>query len=213
MIKAVIFDLDGTLLNSIEDLANSVNAMMLHFGREPYSIETIQSYVGNGVYKLVERAFGANDPLIKEAFAFFYDDYAKHTCVKSFLYEGIESLLLELNQRNIPMAILTNKAQDLTDKIVKHYLKEIDFVAVIGDRFDNLKKPNPHYPLNLAHKMQLNPHEILFVGDSEVDIQTAQNAGFVPLGVSWGFRDKNMLLKQGADHIVDDAKSILDYFV
>lgn len=209
MIKGVIFDLDGTILNSLEDLGQSVNRTLKKHNLETYPMKRYNEFVGNGVHKLVERAFGKDYPKLEEAFETFYTDYSENCTVNSYLYDGIFDVLKKLNELKIPVAISTNKAQDLTDKIVEHFLSDVDFVDVIGDRFDGLKKPNPHYPLAIMDKMNLKPEEILFVGDSNVDMITANTAGFKAIGVLWGFRSKEELLKHGADQVIDDACDIL----
>lgn len=210
--KAIIFDLDGTLLNSLHDLANSVNKVLIEHNKAPHPLEKYNQFVGNGVHKLVERAFGSDYEKLEEAFDSFLVDYTENCINDSVLYEGVLDLLKWANNQNIPIAISTNKAQNLTDKIVEHYFKDIDFVEVIGDRYDGLKKPNPHYPLQIANKMKLKPEEILFVGDSDVDMITANSAGFVALGVSWGFRSEKELLEHGASKIIVNTQQIRDYF-
>ncbi len=209
MTKAVIFDLDGTLVNSLEDLGNAVNRTLEKHNKKKHPMDLYNSFVGNGVHKLVERAFGHDYEALDTVFDIFYEDYSLNCMVDSYVYEGMLELLHELNDKNIPIAISTNKAQDLTDKIVEHFFYNIDFVDVIGDRYDNLKKPNPHYPLVIADKMNLKPHEILFVGDSDVDMITANKAGFKAAGVSWGFRSQKELLENGADMIISQASEIL----
>ncbi len=209
MIKGVIFDLDGTILNSLEDLGQSVNRTLIKHNLKEYPMDAYNQFVGNGVYKLVERAFGKDYPKLDEAFKTFYEDYSKNCTVNSYLYDGVYDVLKKLNELNVPVAINTNKAQDLTDKIVKHFLGDVEFVDVIGDRFDDLKKPNPHYPLQIMEKMNLKPEEVLFVGDSNVDMMTAKTAGFKAFGVLWGFRSKEELLESGADQVIDDVHEIL----
>lgn len=210
--KAIIFDLDGTLLNSLQDLANSVNKVLVQHNQAPHPLEKYNQFVGNGVQKLVERAFGSDYDKLDEAFDSFLEDYTENCINDSKPYEGILNLLQWANTKDIPIAISTNKAQDLTDKIVAHYFKDIDFVDVIGDRYDGLKKPNPYYPLQIAEKMQTKAEDILFVGDSDVDMMTANSAGFVALGVSWGFRSEKELLAHGASKIITNAHQIRNYF-
>ena len=210
MYKGVIFDLDGTLLNSIDDLGNSVNRVLLNHGLEPHTMDKYQYFVGNGIRKLVERAFPDNYEQLDIAFEEFVDDYKDNCTVDSVLYPGIDDLLLKLEALGIKMAICTNKAQPLTDKIVKKLFLGYNFVEVIGDRFDNLNKPNPHYVFEILEKMNLNNDEVLFVGDSDVDMKTAINAGLDGCGVSWGFRTIKELKHSGAKYIVDEALEILN---
>ncbi|NLW14708.1 MAG: HAD-IA family hydrolase [Erysipelothrix sp.] len=209
MIKGIIFDLDGTLLNSLNDLGNSVNKVLRAHGFEEHDMSSYKNFVGNGVYKLVERSFEKDYDNLEEAYQSFLMDYKDACTQDSHLYDGIYDLLKRLNALEIPIAIHTNKAQELTDKIVKHYMSDIDFVDVIGDRFDGLNKPNPFYTTHIANQMNLKPESILFVGDSDVDIINAKNGGFIPAGVSWGFRHEDELLENGAKHIINNAEEIL----
>ncbi len=209
MIEGFIFDLDGTLLNSLQDLGNAVNRTLIKQGLKPHDLDKYRFFVGNGVHKLVERAFGSDYLHLDQAFEIFYEDYTQNCTKDSFLYDGVKDFLKELNRCKIPIAICTNKAQDLTDKIIEHYFFDVDFVDVIGDRFDGLKKPNPHYPLEIAEKMGLKPESIIFMGDSDVDMLTAKASGFKAVGVSWGFRPQEELLDKGADLIVTDIKDLV----
>lgn len=210
MYKGVIFDLDGTLLNSIDDLGNSVNRVLLNHGLEPHTMDKYQYFVGNGIRKLVERAFPDNYIHLDSAFEEFVIDYRDNCTVDSVLYPGIDDLLLKLDALGIKMAICTNKAQSLTDKIVEKMFLGYNFVEVIGDRFDDLNKPNPYYVYKILDKMDLKKSEVLFVGDSDVDMKTSINAGLDGCGVSWGFRTVDELKHSGAKYIVDEALEILN---
>lgn len=210
--KGIIFDLDGTLLNSLEDLAMSCNRTLVSFGYTPHALEAYKKFVGNGIKKLVERAFPVGFEHLDKALDFFIDDYAKHCTDASVLYDGVKELLSKLEQANVVMGICTNKQQALTDKIVRHYLNDVPFVSVLGDRFDDKHKPNPQGPLHIASAMNLDPSAILFVGDSDVDMITASRAGMKAVGVSWGFRDQVELVESGADVIVHEPLEILNLF-
>ena len=212
MYKAVIFDLDGTLMNTIADMGNSMNRSLEKRGLPTHTLVTYQTFVGNGIPKLAERSmpegYGDFEGLLQD----FLDDYAHHYADDSEPYDTVVATLTTLNERNVPIAIATNKKQEYTDGIVEAYLGDIDFVAVIGDQFDGKHKPNPHYPLSIAQTMGVDPSEILFVGDSDVDMKTAANAGMTPIGVAWGFRAVEELKIHGASQILASMDEILAFF-
>lgn len=206
---AFIFDLDGTLLDSIDDLGNNLNTVLARHGLQTYNRAQYKKFVGNGMKKLVERALPADyegfDVILDE----YLDEYSRHYTVASAPYEKVCETLLELNRRQIPIAICTNKKQEYTDGIVRHYYDDIKFVATIGDKFDGKHKPNPFYPLQIASMMAQDPKTIYFVGDSDVDMKTAKNAGMIPVGVSWGFRSVEELKANGAEYIIDSIEEVL----
>lgn len=208
--RGIIFDLDGTLLNSLEDLAMSCNRTLEHFGYPVHPLDVYRKFVGNGIKKLVERAFPVGYTRLDEALEFFMKDYAEHCTDASVLYEGIKELLHKLEQENVSIGICTNKKQELTDKIIEHFLGDVSLVSVLGDRFDGFHKPHPQGPLKIAYEMGIDASAILFVGDSDVDMITASHAGMKAVGVSWGFRDQEELIASGADVIVHEPFEILD---
>lgn len=208
--RGIIFDLDGTLLNSLEDLAMSCNRTLEHFGYPVHPLDAYRKFVGNGIKKLVERAFPVGYTRLDEALEFFMKDYAEHCTDASVLYEGIKELLHKLEQENVLIGICTNKKQELTDKIIEHFLGDVSLVSVLGDRFDGFHKPHPQGPLKIADEMGIDASAILFVGDSDVDMITASHAGMKAVGVSWGFRDQEELIASGADVIVHEPFEILD---
>lgn len=207
--NGVIFDLDGTLLDTLADLGNSVNAVLKARGFDEHPMDAYRTFVGNGVLKLVERAFPIGYEDVDGAFEEFLVVYRNNLTSMSKPYDGILELLDSLVSRGVKVAIATNKAQDLTDLIVPVFFGHIEFVDVIGDRFDGLRKPDPHYPLVIKEKM--NVENIYFVGDSDVDIMTALNADMIPVGVSWGFRSVSELNEAGASFILKKAEDLLDY--
>lgn len=209
MFKGVIFDLDGTLIDSRNDLGNSVNRVLVNRGLNPHPMSAYNQFVGNGIPKLVERAFPVGYAELNDALSEFMGDYAKHCTDEVMFYPDILEMLKTLNSQNIPIAILTNKEQSLTNKIIESAFKEIDFIDVIGDRLDGLNKPNPHYVHALLEKMNLKPEDTLYVGDSDVDVHTGHNAGLKVCGVAWGFRGKVELMNNNADYIAETATDIL----
>lgn len=203
-----IFDLDGTLLNSIEDLKNSLNSVLKRYQLPEHSSSSYKDFVGNGMKVLVERAVPKGYPEIEKIIKEFLLEYEKRYYEESRPYDGIMPMLKTLNEKNIPISICTNKKQEYTDEIVKRFFSEIEFIKVIGDKFDGLNKPDPFYPLMIAEEMNLKSSDLYFVGDSDVDMQTSINAKMKGIGVSWGFRSVTELKNAGATLIIDAPEDI-----
>lgn len=201
---AAIFDLDGTLLNSLEDLANSLNIVLERKGLPKHSLDAYRHFVGNGMAKLVQRALGEEySSYYDEVYDEFLNEYEKRFDEKSRPYEGVLESLETLKERDVKMAICTNKKQSYTDQIIRKFFSGTDFIEVVGDRDDGHRKPSPYYPLKIAEAMNCPVEKIYFVGDSDVDMQTAKNAGMIAVGVSWGFRGRKELEAAGADIVID----------
>jgi len=203
-----IFDLDGTLLNSIEDLKNSLNSVLKRYQLPEHSSSSYKDFVGNGMKILVERAVPKGYPEIEKIIKEFLLEYEKRYYEESRPYDGIMPMLKTLNEKNIPISICTNKKQEYTDEIVKRFFSEIEFIKVVGDKFDGLNKPDPFYPLMIAEEMNLKSSDLYFVGDSDVDMQTSINAKMKGIGVSWGFRSVTELKNAGATLIIDAPEDI-----
>lgn len=203
-----IFDLDGTLLNSLEDLKNSLNTVLKRYQLPEHSSSSYKDFVGNGMKVLVERAVPQGYPEIERIIKEFLLEYEKRYYEESRPYDGIMPMLKTLNEKNIPISICTNKKQEYTDEIVKRFFSEIEFVKVVGDKFDGLNKPDPFYPLMIAEEMNLKSSDLYFVGDSDVDMQTSINAKMKGIGVSWGFRSVAELKNAGATLIIDAPEDI-----
>ena len=210
--KAVIFDLDGTLLNTLEDLQDSVNYGLEKHGMPRRSLEEIRHFVGNGVGKLIERAVPEGTTKDEEAsvFAAFKEYYAKHCNDKTDLYPGIRELLAELKKRGYRLAIVSNKLQSGVDALSELYFKDFTETAV-GGREDMPKKPEPDMVYEALRQLGVAKEEAVFVGDSEVDIATAKNAGMECITVTWGFRTRAEQEAAGAEIFADDPMEILSY--
>ena len=205
--RAAIFDMDGTLLDTLEDLADSVNEMLEHYSLPRRSIDEVRMFVGNGARKLMERALETTDEkFVSEALAYYDGCYSRHLLNKTKPYAGILSLLEKLNARNIPVGICTNKQHFAAVALAEKIFAQVEIGAVIGDA----KKPNPARPLEIAEKFGVAPAEVAYFGDTSVDIQTAINAGFLPVGVTWGFRAESELIEFGAEIIVHRAEEIFE---
>ncbi len=188
-IKAVIFDLDGTLIDSIEDIADANNQMLSEFGFPEHEVKEYIKWIGNGARLLVEASLPPKErgEDITIYLNKYKERYQKNIHNKTKLFSGIDKVLDMLTEQGIPMAINTNKPQALTDVVVDFYFKKWQFKNVIGHSNAFPRKPDPKGALHFAKQVNCNPGEVLLIGDSVVDIQTAQAAGMVPLGVSWGY--------------------------
>ncbi len=205
--RAAIFDMDGTLLDTLEDLADSVNEMLEHYNLPRRTIDEVRIFVGNGARKLMERALATNDAnFVEEALDYYNGCYARHLLNKTKPYAGILNLLENLNAKKIPIGVCTNKQHFAAVALAEKIFAQIKIGAVIGDA----KKPNPARALEMAEKFGVKPAEVAYFGDTAVDIQTAINAGFLPVGVTWGFRAESELIQTGAKIIIHRAEEIFD---
>jgi phosphoglycolate phosphatase len=188
-IEGVIFDLDGTLVHTIEDIAGAANVLFARHGLPEHDIEYYLNWIGNGAVKFIERAHGK--PVGKEQLrayvAEFKEIYAGNLHDRSRVYDGIPELLDELVHRGIKISVLSNKPHLLTQEVCAYYLSAWPFDPVLGQREEVSRKPDPAAAFEIAEHMGMTPDKILFVGDSDNDILTAQAAGMIPLGVSWGY--------------------------
>ncbi len=211
MQKAVIFDLDGTLLDTLHDLADAVNVSLAFVGLPKRSVEEVRSFVGNGAKILLERSVGAdNMHLHEKALAKFQEYYVTHCEIKTQLYAGIKELLEQLKSRGIKTAIVSNKPDYAVKKLAKTYFADFIEIAIGENESAGIrKKPAPDSLLAVMKTLKTTAAETLYVGDSEVDIQTAKNAGVEYISVSWGFKDKPFLKAHGAKIIVDTPREIL----
>ena len=212
--KAVIFDLDGTLIDSLEDLADSVNLMLESYGFPTHEVEKYRYFVGNGSRKLIERTLpreqAASAEFVEEALAKYKAIYKEHLLRKTHPYQGVQELLAELKKRRIPLAVCTNKHNDAALTIVKILFAPGTFEEVLGDRPGFLKKPNPATPLEIASHLGVKPDEVAYLGDTSVDMETAVHAGFLPVGVLWGFRPEEELVKSGAKVLLKAPLELLE---
>lgn len=206
-IKGIIFDLDGTLLNTIEDIGDSMNQVLQDMDLQPLTYDEYKLKVGGGFKKLVISILGNSD---EEALKKLEDAYRENYLNKAKPYENIEKLLEILVDRDIKIAINTNKNQEYTNRLIEAKLPKIEFLDMIGVDSRGYVKPDPRGAEILVEKMGINKREILYVGDSNIDIMTGKNAGLKTVGVDWGFRGERELKEYGADYIVYDPMEILD---
>ena len=199
MIDTIIFDLDGTLLDTLEDLTDSVNYAMEQFGLQIRTIEEVRKFVGNGVAKLIERCIpqGTQNPSYGQILDCFKAHYAQHCEDKTRPYEGIMELLSELSRQGYHMAIVSNKFDGAVKKLNEKYFKEYIPVA-IGESATVKKKPAPDTVYQALSELACDVSHAVYVGDSEVDRQTAENVPMPCISVTWGFRTRKQLLEAGA---------------
>lgn len=213
-IKVIIFDLDGTLLNTLDDLADSTNLALAEFGYPPKSIAEIKQYVGNGVAKLIERAIpnGKDNIHYNTCLKIFKIIYAQNMYNKTAPYNGIINLLIELKEKNYKIAVVSNKFDLAVKELCQKYFPNLIDIAIGENEAAGInKKPAPD-TVNLALKqLKLTPNQAIYVGDSDVDILTAKNSNMPCISVTWGFRDKEFLIKNNAQIIINTPKEIIDY--
>ncbi len=212
MIKAVFFDLDGTLVNSLEDLATSTNFALKEFGFPIHEVEKYKYFVGDGMQKLIERVLpedNRTEETHREVFKAFWNHYAEHYVDKTVVYDGIKELLSALRQEGLKLAVVSNKAQEMALEVTNKLLGDA-LDVVCGKQEGYLPKPDPKLTLKTMSDIGVKPEECVFIGDSGMDAATAVNIGCVGIGVLWGFRTEDELLDNGAKFIVKKPSQILD---
>ncbi len=210
--KAVIFDLDGTLLDTIDDLGDSMNSVLERHGYPMHDLGAYKYFVGNGMRNLVERALPEDkrdSASIGLALMEMRDEYAKRWADKTRPYPGIPALLDALTMKGIKLAVLSNKLDRFSNDIVKKLLPDWNFYPVYGEREGVPIKPNPAGALEIAQILGLSPEEFLYLGDTGTDMKTAVSAGMYAIGVLWGFRDAGELMNNGANMLITDPLEIL----
>ena len=214
MKRLVIFDLDGTLVNTIADLADSVNYALHVSGFPIHAYEEYPCFVGNGIYKLIERALppqNRDEHTICSVKERFMERYMLHNTDKSVVYDGIPELLRLLVEKNVGVAVASNKVHGATVSMMRHFFPEIPFSCVFGQRDGVPTKPNPAIVIDILQTVGVLPSEVLYVGDSGVDMQTAHNAGIFAVGVTWGLRPVSELEQNDAEIIIDSPSDLIKY--
>lgn len=214
MKKLIIFDLDGTLLNTIADLATATNQALDSYGYPTHPIESYRFFVGNGINKLFERALPEDQRTeenvlrIRSRFLPFYNE---HNADLSQPYPGILSLLEDLQERGILLAVASNKYQEATEKLIAHYFPNIRFIEVLGQREGIPVKPDPTIVFDILRKAGVDASQTLYVGDSNVDMQTAHEAKVEAIGVAWGFRSRAELESYKPLAVIEQADELLAF--
>ena len=212
-IQAVVFDLDGTLLDSLADIANASNAVLESHGFPAHPVDDYRWYVGDGVRRLIQRvvpeSVRVDESAINQWRREFLEQYHGNWNIESHLYEGVPDMLDGLAQRRIAMAILSNKPQEVTSICVAHYLPDYPFTAVLGQQTDRPPKPDLTGVTEVMELLDVPPAACFFLGDTAVDMETARGAGMTPVGVSWGFRPVSELRQAGALAVIDHPVDLL----
>src|SRR5579859_3597638 len=202
-LRAVLFDLDGTLADSLADLANATNWALAELGCRTHSVESYRFRVGDGARELCARALPADKQgLVDEAVRRMRQHYDQHCFDMTKLYAGIPELILGLSERHYSLAVFSNKPDDFTKRMIAHYFKTSPFSIVRGQLPNVPLKPDPTAALQIAQELGIPPAHWLYLGDTNTDMRTARGAGMEAVGVLWGFRDRAELVESGATHIV-----------
>lgn len=206
-----IFDLDGTLLATLEDLTASTNHALRTFNMPEHSVDDVRRFVGNGIKKLIERAVpeGTANPKFNDVYDVFMEHYLKHSLDTTRPYDGVLDLLAELKRRGKKMAIVSNKYCTATEALCQHFFNDYISVA-IGESETVRKKPAPDSVIEALRRLNADPATAVYVGDSEVDLATAHNSGLPCISVLWGFRDKDFLIANGASCFVEKPMQIAE---
>ncbi len=207
-----IFDLDGTLLDTLTDLAASTNYALRTHGMPEHTIDEVRRFVGNGVRKLMERAVpdGTDNPLFDEAFATFRQYYMEHSLDTTRPYEGVPEMLAALKAKGCHLAVVSNKMMAATQELCRHFFPETIEVAIGENEAEGIrKKPAPDTVIAALRQLGVGEEGAVYVGDSDVDIATARNSNLPCISVLWGFRDRDFLLQHGASTLISAPKELL----
>lgn len=210
--KAVIFDLDGTLLDTLDDLGDSMNNMLERHGFPVHNVESYKYMIGDGAAFFVKRALPDSikeADKINEYLAEYRAEYKKNWKKKTGPYDGVIELIEALHSRDLRLAVLSNKPHDSTEMCVREFFSFDKFDIVLGHRQGKDLKPDPAGAIEIAEQFNIPPEQILYLGDTGVDMKTAVAAGMYPVGVLWGFRDKNELMENGAKVVISRPDELL----
>ena len=213
--KAIIFDLDGTLLDTLADLADAGNRVLAEAGLPVHSVDSYRYFVGDGLVTLIMRILPAemrNKGEVARMAAAFRKVYATNWNTKTKAYDGVEPLLNGLHDNDLPINVLSNKPDDFTKICVREFLGNWSFAHVLGNREGIPKKPDPAGALEIARKLGFAPPAIVYLGDTATDMQTAVSAGMYPVGAVWGFRTAQELEESGAKRLVSRPEEVLELF-
>jgi phosphoglycolate phosphatase len=213
--SAIIFDLDGTLLDTLADIGSTANETLVAEGFAPHALEKYKRFIGDGIETLFARALppeAVSPALVERCVSTYRGIYERRWNDQARPYAGVEALLDELSQRGVPMAVLSNKSHPFTLRCVKHFFPHTSFACVLGQRSGVPIKPHPAGAIEILHQWQLSPSQVVYVGDTSTDMQTAVAAKLFPVGVLWGFRERDELLQNGAQAIIAHPRELLTYF-
>ena len=207
MIKGLIFDLDGTLIDSLEDLACATNRVLEYNNLPIHELSKYNYFIGNGMKKLIQRAIAPHNELLDICLKQFYEDYSIHCLDHTYIYEGVKELIDDLYNEGYKLAVVTNKPHHIAHKITEQLFKD-KFVVVYGQHDPYPTKPDNTLVNKALNIMGISHKECMYVGDSDVDVLTAKNANMPCIGVNWGFRGASELKEAGAQYVVYKADEI-----
>jgi phosphoglycolate phosphatase len=211
--KAVIFDLDGTLLDTLEDIADSMNRVLSNHGFPIHEVDNYRYFVGDGVAMLVKRTLPGDrkdDEIVNQCMEEFREEYDRNNNKMTKVYDGVAETLNGLSDWKIRLAVLSNKPHDSTMKCMVEFLSDWEFDMVLGQKDGIPRKPDPAGALRITEFLKLKPGEVIYVGDTDVDMRTAVSAGMYPAGALWGFREYDELRKSGARLLIHRPQEILN---
>lgn len=212
--RGVIFDLDGTLLDTLEDLADSMNLVLRKNGFPEHGIDRYKEFIGEGISNLARRALPeeqAGEATLSRYVQWVREEYGRRWAQKTRPYPQIPELLHELKNRKLRLAVLTNKPEPIAQVMIEYFFTDAPFEIITGAVPGRPLKPDPAGALDIAMKMALNPDEFLYLGDTGTDMQTAKAAGMYPVGVLWGFRSAAELVENGAELLLEQPEQLLDF--
>lgn len=213
MKNTAVFDMDGTILNTLDDLMDSTNFALKNNGLKERSLEEIRFFVGNGIQKLIERAVpqGTSKEVFEKVFADFKSHYKIHCADKTSYYDGIPSVIQTLRKMGVKTAVVSNKADFAVQELVEVYFKGL-FDVALGEKIGVSKKPSPDMVNAALSVLGVEKEAAFYIGDSDVDFETAKNSSLDFIGVSWGFRGRKFLENLGAKNIIDSPEELLNFF-
>ena len=210
MIKAVVFDLDGTLLHTVPDIAGAMNRALAACGLPTHDEKTVEAFLGGGILDAVTQASpaGTDEETLQRVLDLYRDDYIANCTDKTALYDGVAEMVAQFVQRGIPMVVLSNKTEATAQKIVRHFFTKGEFSAVYGRVPERPLKPDPGAVKPVMETLKLSPEEIAYVGDSNTDILFAKAVGMLPVATPWGYRSREELVEAGAELVAEKPMDI-----
>lgn len=205
----IVFDLDGTLLNTLPDIATAMNRVLFRFGMPQHAIDSYKQFTGNGAKVLTQRALAGQEEMVDHVYPAYLNEYARNSRVKTEPYEGIVDALKALHERGIALIVYSNKDNPEAQDVIKHYFPDIPFAAVVGSLPDVPLKPDPTALRDLLSELELEPADGLYVGDTVMDMQCANAVGIYAVGALWGFQSKEELEEANPAVLIESVPDLM----